>query len=445
MVPVRMRTARIDADELTRPTALHSRTDEQLSQLGSAGIEELFRRHQPALYRFCLGITTHSEEAADAMQAVWERALLTFSGDKVVLKVRPWLYTVARNECIDRIRGRRTDSMVDVTDVDLPAGLTPEEQLESHSEVEALLGDLAMLSERQRSALVLREFAGYDGDELADALSTSRSRALGLVADARRSLIDRRSGRALACSAVQHDLGRMRRRSNGVQAHLDSCADCRCFEHRRRGRSLSSLAIVPLLLTRSLAERLSAVLGLPTAGVAKAAVAGVLVTGSVGLVGPRLDHDPRPAGAAPRAMTAQIADAAAAPASGAARSARAVRRATTPRDAGSSRSSRRPRIAVPERAPATPSRGPSVAPVADASPGVSAPTSQPTLGAAVRKVTATTDRTLATVQGVATAVDTIVVTPVIATADSTADRTLAAAQPVETAVDTAVAALPTPR
>lgn len=262
---------------------MRSYTDEELSRLGGVGVAELFRRHNHALSRFCLGITGRADEAADATQTMWERALVTFSTRRgAVAKVRPWLYTVARNECLDRMRSRGAGVTVDIGDVELPAGLTPQETLEQRGEVEALLHDLTGLSERQRAALVLREFAGFEADELADELGTSPARALGLVAEARRGLVARRSGRGLPCSTAQHELTRMRRRSTGLQAHLDSCGDCRDFERRRRGRALSSLAITPLIFLRGLAERLPAIASAPPE-LAKAAVATAVVAGSLGL------------------------------------------------------------------------------------------------------------------------------------------------------------------
>lgn len=216
------------------------RSDEQLAGLGHAGVEALFARHHVALYRFCVGFTRQGDEAADVMQTVWERAFVSLSGSPgTVGKVRPWLYAVARNECLDTIRARGAARSLDAGDLELAGGVCPEKSLEQRVELEMLVSELSELSERQRAALVLREFAGFEGQQLADALETSLPRAQGLVADARRSLIERRSGRAMSCLSAQHELTRPRRQSRGVQAHLDDCADCQSFDRTRRGRSLS--------------------------------------------------------------------------------------------------------------------------------------------------------------------------------------------------------------
>lgn len=281
-----------EGDSGTAPVAAadrRERTDEELSRLGSAGLEALFARHHAALYRFCLTVTKHGDEAADAMQTVWERALVTFSSRRgAVQKVRPWLYAVARNECLDTIRARGATRTLDVSDVEVAGGVSPEDCFEQRAELALLLDDLDELSERQRSALILRELAGLEGQQIAAALGTSAPRALGLVAEARRGLIERRSGRGMPCASAQHELTRMRRRSRGVQAHLEHCAECQSFERSRRGRSLSSLAISPLLLlVQGMGERISALaLVAPQGIVVKASAAAALAVGSIGLMDP---------------------------------------------------------------------------------------------------------------------------------------------------------------
>ncbi|MFP5363463.1 MAG: RNA polymerase sigma factor [Thermoleophilia bacterium] len=398
------------------PSGLRSHTDEELSLLGGAGVDELFRRHNQALSRFCLGITGRADEAADATQTVWERALVTFSTRRgAVANVRPWLYTVARNECLDQQRAGGAGAMVDIGDIELPAGLTPQETLEQRGEVEMLLHDLAGLSERQRAALVLREFAGFAADELAGVLGTSPARALGLVTEARRGLVARRSGRGLPCSTAQRELTRMRRRSAGLQAHLDSCADCRAFERRRRGRALSSLSITPLIFLRGLAERLPA--SAPPE-LTKAAVATAVVAGSLGLSGvPVGDHAVRPAQGTPR--VAAIAPAAVSPTLPL-RAPRAAATAATQRSSGAAAPRRELPAAVAQTTAALPTAT-APAPTPPPPPPPSRQSSPPLLPADVDPSLPHLDESVRSTVGVtgATAQD------VIKTADVTLDMTAA--------------------
>lgn len=393
------------------------RSDEELARLGSAGVEALFARHHAGLYRFCLGFTRQGDDAADVMQTVWERAFVTFSrnGGRVA-NVRPWLYAVARNECLDAIRARGAIRTIDVSDVELAGGVSPEDSFEQHAELALLVDDLGELSERQRSALILRELAGFEGQQLASALGTSPPRALGLVAEARRRLIERRSGRGMPCVTAQHELTRMRRRSSGVQAHLDSCSGCQSFERSRRGRSLSSLAISPVLLAHGLAERLSALMPEAPQGIVKATAATALAVGSIGLMqsdSPRVHNGPQKGAVTSSAAKDQrtvsathsattVARVAAGAASG---STRPVTRPAAPRagikphPSGAS-----PPLQAAPTAPTTPAPTPAptagASPAAPAAPAAAGKAPAPVLPELTARIAATVDRTLVTTQQV---------------------------------------------
>jgi len=60
-------------------------SDEQLARRGTAGLDELYRRHQGAVYRYCVGILRSPEEAADASQSAWVRALVALSARGVAV------------------------------------------------------------------------------------------------------------------------------------------------------------------------------------------------------------------------------------------------------------------------------------------------------------------------------------------------------------------------
>ena len=263
-------------------------SDEELARAGAPGLDALFRRHQDGLERYCRRMLREPADAADAAQSAWLKAHLALASEQTaVLAVRPWLYAIARNECLDRIRSRHESRSIDMDDVDVAGGVAPDETHEHRAELDALLSDLAGLSDRQRSAIVLRELAGMEADELADALETTPTRALGLVADARRVLLERRSGRQLPCEMARGELGRVRRRSGRLSAHLESCAPCQSFESNRRGRLLSSAGFAPLALLHRLAERFAAFAG-PAAeapAALKAGAAAMIVTGVAGLGG----------------------------------------------------------------------------------------------------------------------------------------------------------------
>jgi RNA polymerase sigma factor (sigma-70 family) len=252
--------------------------DEPVGTCSSADIDALYRRHQPMVYRYCLSMLRTPEAAADASQSTWMRAMVALSApDAAVRNASSWLRTIARNECLDVLRERGPMQTLDIDELELAASEMPDGAYETREELGSLMADLQTLSQRQRSAIVLREMGGLGAGELADAIETTPERALGLVADARRTLVERRNGRQLECKDVCHQLADGRR-SPGLRAHLDSCGSCQRVDRRRRGRALSSLALAPWNLLKSLVDAI----GVASAPVAvKGALASALLAGSL--------------------------------------------------------------------------------------------------------------------------------------------------------------------
>lgn len=280
---------------LDGPSSTDARTrtsaDEGLGRCGTDEVDALYRRHHLMVYRYCLGIMRDPDTAADVAQSTWMHAMVALSAPHIVVRNAPsWLRGIARNECFDVLRARGALQTLDIGGVELSTGTTTEEAYEMREQLESLVGDLQGLSERQRSAIVLREICGLSSTELADALETTPERASGLVADARQTLMQRRSGRRLDCPDVRRQLLQGRQRSIGLRAHLEVCGPCQSAERHRRGRALSSLALVPWGLVRPLLERWDAFTSVPVA--VKGAVAGALIVCSLGASLPLVLSDP---------------------------------------------------------------------------------------------------------------------------------------------------------
>ncbi len=108
-----------------------------------------------------------------------------------------------------------------------------------------LVADLRELPIRQRAALVMRELADLEYEEIAVALEVTENNARQLVFAARASLKDRQAGRTLACESVRDmvlyaDARRLRRRS--VRAHLRTCEGCRAFAEADPRKPLAKAA-----------------------------------------------------------------------------------------------------------------------------------------------------------------------------------------------------------
>ncbi len=138
-------------------------------------------------------------DADDLAQDVFEkaqRALGTFRGDSRVLT---WLYRVATNVAIDRLRtAQRRDDLERAEDdthtleAALSTNATHERSLESDVDRahmrECILGVVDQLPTSQRAAILLGELRGFSDRELAEALGVSLGAAKIRLHRARRAL-----------------------------------------------------------------------------------------------------------------------------------------------------------------------------------------------------------------------------------------------------------------
>ena len=138
--------------------------------------EALVRRHQGRI----LGLARHylrdPEEARDVAQEIFIRVyerLGTFQGDE---KFLPWMLSLARNCCIDRLRRnkvRTPDHAVPVEDdPPIPAGgPSVEDQAASGERATLLYKAIDKLSETNREIILLKEIQGLKIEEIATMLA----------------------------------------------------------------------------------------------------------------------------------------------------------------------------------------------------------------------------------------------------------------------------------
>lgn len=192
---------------------------------------ELFRRYRQPLYGYCVSILGNQDDSADALQNTMARALKALPGDRREIDLKPWLFRVAHNECIDLIRSRKPVDDLDGIDLVSKQGL--EAEVAGRERLRELLGDLELLPERQRSALVMRELNGMSFEQIGTALETAPANAKQMIYEARLSLQEYAEGRTMQCDPVREAIserdGRVLR-GRKLRGHLRSCQSCQDFK-----------------------------------------------------------------------------------------------------------------------------------------------------------------------------------------------------------------------
>src|SRR5262245_48993694 len=137
-------------------------------------VEELADR----VYNVALRITGDATEAEDATQDAFLRAWRNWSGFRGEASPTTWIYRIAVNASLERVRRRRPpdDYLSEVGDEDAAVvDWSPSvAELAERSELRDLvLGGLELLEPDQRVALVLRDIDGLSTAEAAEALDIS--------------------------------------------------------------------------------------------------------------------------------------------------------------------------------------------------------------------------------------------------------------------------------
>src|SRR5215218_5740854 len=203
----------------------------QATRGDDAALAAMYERHHQALYRYCRSILHDDEDARDALQNTMAKALAALRSEERDFELRPWLFRIAHNEAVSRLRQRR--EAVDLDAMQTLGSDSLAQAVEDRERLALLRADLRDLPERQRSALVLRELSGLSHEEIAVVLQTSARAVKQTIFEARTALHECAEGRTMLCADVQRALsdgdGRVLR-GRRLRAHVRSCRACRQFK-----------------------------------------------------------------------------------------------------------------------------------------------------------------------------------------------------------------------
>jgi RNA polymerase sigma factor (sigma-70 family) len=206
------------------------------------GLAAAYDKYAGDLYGYCRSLLQEPDDAADAVQDTFVIAASKLAGLRDPERLRAWLFAVARNECLHRLKSRHAAS---------PLQDAPEPQDDSadvgvaaeRAEIVALVrAAVAGLNDGERD-VINQLWHGLEVPEVAAVLGVSRTYAYTLFSRARDQLeasvavlLVGRVGRR-DCAALDSLLGdwdgrltaRLRKR---VGRHIDRCLVC--SDRRRR-------------------------------------------------------------------------------------------------------------------------------------------------------------------------------------------------------------------
>jgi RNA polymerase sigma-70 factor (ECF subfamily) len=139
-----------------------------------AAAVKLFQKYNSRLFLYCAKVLGGQEQAEDVTQEIWERLIrLRSKPAEEQVQVREldgFLFRIARNLCLNHIRGtRQSVSLSSVEEAALPSCTIP-----GASDLEELVvSSLDSLRFEYREILILNIYCGYRLDEIAAMMDVS--------------------------------------------------------------------------------------------------------------------------------------------------------------------------------------------------------------------------------------------------------------------------------
>jgi RNA polymerase sigma factor (sigma-70 family) len=222
-----------------------------MARSGNAGaFETIVDRYQGRLLGFCRQMLGSTEDAEDVLQEVFVNAYRAMLADEREINLRPWLYRIARNRCLNHLRKPTADAQESMDMVPIVEAASTAEKVHNREEFRQLIDDVGKLPETQRTALLLREMDAMSYEEIAAAMETSVPSVKSLLVRARIALAEASQARQLTCGEVQLELAEaaegLRKVSGPVRRHVRECEGCADFRSQVRSNDKALAALAPV-------------------------------------------------------------------------------------------------------------------------------------------------------------------------------------------------------
>ncbi|GAB5519239.1 MAG: RNA polymerase sigma factor [Rhodothermales bacterium] len=151
----------------------------------------LYNRYKEPVYAFCLKMLLSQDAAKDAMQDTFLRVYENRNRLLNSSSFRAWLFTIARNQCLNLMRREHRKVGLPEHDSGRPELRAPEVStaaLEKSEQVAMVNHYLAQLKPDYREIIILREYQNLSYEEIAAITKTTLSAVKSRLFKARRKL-----------------------------------------------------------------------------------------------------------------------------------------------------------------------------------------------------------------------------------------------------------------
>ena len=157
---------------------LHEQPDSEIVRQIQSGeavaFDELMRRYKHPVVNFVFRMLGNAQDADEITQDVFVRVYQNRDTYRPEMKFSTWLFALARNAAIDRLRWRArhpTESIESAPEISARLGTA--EDVSAREIGEQIAAAVAKLPEDQRTAIVLAEYHGMSYAEIAAVMRCS--------------------------------------------------------------------------------------------------------------------------------------------------------------------------------------------------------------------------------------------------------------------------------
>ena len=183
---------------MTTSTTAADLADGELVRQALAGVQqasrEIVRRYQQPVFSLIMHMMRERTVAEDLTQEAFAKAFAALRSYDSTRKFSSWLFKIAHNHAIDRLRRARPDlvSLEGSAEAESwPADIaSPEEMAEREELADAMRAALNRLRIEYREALVLRYQEGLSQQEVADIMGITEGTAKTYLHRGRKALAD---------------------------------------------------------------------------------------------------------------------------------------------------------------------------------------------------------------------------------------------------------------